>query len=190
MTSVREALVGIGIAATGLGLVFAFRPDLAASLSLPQLSIAFLGLLALVQGARSVQTRRQSTIQGAVPNDTEERIETPRPGDDFDERVASIATKQRYGYAGGEARRIRERLRDAATTAVVARDGVNRATAEERVLRGTWTDDPVAGSFLGGDHVPDPPLRIRLRARFGMTPYYEVFATRTADAVAEAWGDR
>lgn len=188
MTRVRDVLASIGAIGVGMGFLFVVQPGLASALPLPRLTLVVIGLLAGVEGVRSIQVRRRSGIDGAEPPDPELGIETPAPGDEFDKHIARLSTRR--GWIGGDFDRVENRLRTAAIGAVAAREGIPRHEARDRIADGTWTDDPVAAAFLGGPAVPEPPLNERLRMMVSSTGRFERYAARTADAITALREDR
>jgi len=188
MSHVKDILASFGAVLVGLGLLFVLQPGLAAALPIPRLTLVVIGLLAAVEGIRSVQRRRGSEIAGAELPDPEFGIETDPPGDDFDTRIARLSTRR--GWIGGDFDRVENRLRTAAVSVVAARYGLSKREARERIEAGSWTEDPVAAAFLGGPTVPQPPLEVRLRIRLGTTPKFQRYVDRTADAIAATWEAR
>lgn len=188
MSRVRDTLASIGAVGVGVGFLFVVQPGLARLLPLPRLTLVVLGLLAGVEGLRSIQRRRRSGIDGAEPPEPERGIETPAPGTDFDDLIARLSTRR--GWIGGDFDRVESRLRNAAVGAVATRDGIPKHEARLRITEGTWTDDPVAAAFLGGPEVPAPPLGERLRMMVSSTSRFQLYAMRTADAVTAVWEGR
>ena len=182
MTSLRGVVASLGVALAGLGVLLVAAPGLAGALPLPRLAVVVLGLFALVEAVRSVQARRRATPEAAVLPEPEPRYEAPRPGDAFDERLATIARRPRRTWAGGEHEAVRRRLRSAAVEAAAHRFRLPTPAARRRVDAGTWTDDPAAAAFLGGPDAPGPPWGVRLRATLSGSAF-AFYARRTADAV-------
>lgn len=185
MTALRSFFASIGIALAGVGLLFVLAPEAASTLPLPRVGVVVLGLFALLQGLRSLQTRRRAGIDGAEPPDVESRLETDRPGDEFDQRMALLARTRGQSWSGGERERLRRRLRAAAVEAVGHRWRLSTEEARGRIETGEWTDDPAAAWFLGGTEVPRPPWRVRIQAFVGFSTTFGFYANRTADAVVE-----
>lgn len=185
MTALRSFFASIGIALAGVGLLFVIAPEAASTLPLPRVGVVVLGLFALVQGVRSLQTRRRSGIDGAEPPDVETRLEADWPGDEFDQRVALLAHRRGQNWSGGDRERLRRRLRAAAVEAVGHRWRLATEEAETRLESGEWTDDPAAAWFLGGAEVSRPPLGVRVQAFVGASTTFGYYANRTADAVVE-----
>lgn len=70
--------------------------------------------------------------------------------------TAADATRDRRA-AGRD--RVRALLREGATEAVAAAEGVEHEAAREAVLCGEWTDDPRAAAVVGDERAPSPPWR-------------------------------
>lgn len=178
MTSLRTVLETVGIATVTIGLLFVLRPSLAASVSVPEAALTLLGVIALVEGARSIRKRRRVDVDQAETPTPEEPLRTPMPGEDFDRSLHP-------GQMG--ASRVRRRLFEAATDTVSLRRDLDPDEAERRVEEGSWTDDPVAASYLGGPDVPPPPWRTRLRLLLDDRARRRFFAERTVAAIAALW---
>lgn len=185
MSGVRSLLASLGVALAALGLLFVLVPDAAGALSLSRLGVLLLGVLALVQAGRSLRTRWRTSIDGAEPPEPETRLETDRPGDDFDERVAALAGQASRRWHGARYERVRQRLRAAAVDATAHRWRLTDDAAEARVAAGDWTDDPAAAWFLGGPEVPSPPWSVQARALLAPGGGIGFYANRTADAVVD-----
>ena len=74
------------------------------------------------------------------------------------DRIAEASLADHYGDAVA-----RDRLIEAATTAVAADTGVDETTAAEQVASGAWTDDPRAAAYLADGETPTVPPGMRLR---------------------------
>lgn len=183
MSALRTFFASLGLVLAALGLIFVFAPETAVVVSLPRIGVLVLGLFAIVQAARSLQTRRRSGIDGAEPPDPEPRQATDWPGDEFDHRVSVLARKRGRSWAGGEHERLRRRLRAAAVEAAAHRWRLPTDEARERIEDGEWTDDPAAAWFLGGPAVDRPPPLVRVRAVLDSRTTFGFYANRTADAV-------
>lgn len=183
MTVLRSFLASIGLALAGLGLLFVVVPDAARLLPLSRLGVLLLGIVALVQAVRSLRARWLTPVEGAVPPEPETRHETARPGDDFDERVAALASRSGRRWHGPGYERLRQRLQAAAVEATAHRWRLTDAAARERVAAGEWTEDPAAAWFIGGPSVPPPPWPVRARALLESRAAVAFYANRTADAI-------
>ena len=64
---------------------------------------------------------------------------------------------------GRHRRETKNRLHDAAVSALVETENCAPQIARNRVAEGTWTDSPRAARFLGGPDAADLPLSVRIR---------------------------
>ena len=94
----RDVVAAIGVVAGVVGFLMVARPALAASITVPRLGMIVMGILAVIEGLRSFQSRRSVDVEGAEPPDPEERVAAPLPGEDFDERVARVSQWRRGRY--------------------------------------------------------------------------------------------
>ncbi len=185
MSALRGFFASIGLTLAGLGLLFVFAPEAAGVLTLPRVFVIGLGLFAVLQAVRSLQSRRRAGIDGAEPPEPEPRVTTDRPGDEFDRRLAGLRRRRGRSWAGTERERVRRRLRAAAVEAVGHHWRLSNEAARERIEAGDWTDDAAAAWFLGGEGVERPPWGVRARAYLGAPTPFGFYANRTADAVVE-----
>lgn len=189
MTTLREFLITIGIAAIGVAALIIAFPSLANSLSLPQTTTVLIGFIAIIQGFRSIQTRRNTTINQATLPDIEQRQTTPIPGDEFDDRIQHLRSFYTRG-AMSEEERIKQRLRDTAIEVLTRTQDIPRDTASDQLDTGTWTNDPIAASFLGGSDAPESPIGFRLQTRIGSDSYKRRATIRTANEIITLWENR
>ncbi|WP_226012818.1 DUF7269 family protein [Halomicrobium salinisoli] len=61
------------------------------------------------------------------------------------------------------ARETRDHLRNLTVRVLASETGLSEEVAVERVVDGSWTDDPRAAAFLGGASAPERPLPIKVR---------------------------
>ncbi|WP_225317603.1 MULTISPECIES: hypothetical protein [Haloferax] len=156
MTKRRSLAYLVGIVATGLG--FALVAGASLGLELTDLFLAIVGGLAVIQGLRYVQRRRDTPMRTSTTGDPELRVEVPVPGSDFDdELVAAMTRRSRWDTRD----RLVSRLEQRAQRALVLRDGRTPEDARLLIDTGAWTDDVVAARFLGADI--SVPLSFRLR---------------------------
>lgn len=137
LTTVLGVVLGlVGLAAVAV-------PELTTGLPTGDFVVQVLGALLVLGGLREVQRRRRTPGSYAETPDTEQAVELPTPGADFDDRLARF-TGRRYRISE------RERLRD--TLAEVTRETLQRrldyteADAEAAMRAGTWTDDRYAAA--------------------------------------------
>lgn len=176
------ALAGAVVVAVGFAMLVA--PGLAAALGLDFQFVTILGVLALVQGLRFVQGRRRVDLREALTGDPERRFEAPTPGDRIDRTLAKSRGWSRYDRTAKG--RLRNRVHEAAVSAVVAHQGVTPEAARDRIAAGEWTDDPVAAWFLGQEVGLDPATRARLLV--GRRPGFDAGFDRTVRAVEALTG--
>lgn len=174
----RPTLVA-GIAAVSLGFVAILDRGVAGLFDLGYLFVTFVGIIAGAIGVYFLTRRRDTPRELTTFDDPERRYRTAVPGDDLDERIESIAVESRFRTSR---RRTRDRIRDAAIQSLVVHAGYDPAAAREAVDDGTWTDDPVAASFLarGGQYPPG----MRVRAFFSQVDLSTVGARRSIEAIA------
>ncbi|WP_135828537.1 DUF7269 family protein [Halorussus halobius] len=180
-------LTTVGVAAVAVGVLFVVQPGLAAAVGVDYAAALLVGLIALVQAARTVQARRASDVRGAETPDVEAVETVPTPGDEFDETVADLRSGPRRVLVRERAD-LHDRIEEAAVTAVAERENCSREAARERVADGTWTDDIHAAAFLGGDDAPNVPLVDRLKLAASAESTFQLRLRRTADAVARTAG--
>lgn len=163
-----RALAVAGVVAFAVGVATLAAPGLFA-LGGERVVVVAVGVLALGQSLRILRRRRQATRRRAGTADPERPRRVDRPGESLEAVLDEFVPSG--GRSGWGARRTSQ-LKAVAVEALARYRDLTPATARERVERGTWTDDPAAGAFLGGDRVRSLPLRSRLRIRLaGETPY-------------------
>ena len=183
----HPVLTAVGVVAVALGVLMLIQPSLAAAVSANYAAVILIGVLALVQCVRVVQTRRRSEIRSAETPDVETVETMPTPGREFDERVAQLRSGPRR-MTIRERANLRETLEETAVAAVADRENCSRERARERIDAGTWTDDVHAAAYLGGADAPKPPFLSKLRFVASTNSTYQIRMRRTADAIARAAG--
>lgn len=182
MTGRRLALAA-GSVALGLSLLSILAPGLV-PLSLGQVVVSLVGVLAFVQGLR-VLRRRGVGLDEAETRDAELPVATPAPGDDFN----TVLDEFLGGQLFYERTRIQDGLHAAAVAVLTQYGGYSEAEATEAIATGAWTDDPYAASFLGGESVPAPSRRARLwDLAQGGTGFERQDVRHTVDAIADVAG--
>lgn len=182
MSRARNGLVAIAIVALAYGVATAFDPSLAGLVVINEFYVPLLGGLALVLGYRSLQRRRRTEIEGTETGDPEIVTPVEAPGMEFDRQVARVTGYRRTTVQTRE--RVHDRLHETALAVVQRRLDCSREVALDHLEDGTWTDDPFAATFLGGEDVEDPPLFDRLRHALRSESKFQHEARRTADAIA------
>ena len=184
----RLLLTTVGILAIGWGLAVVFAPGLAAVVSTGGVFVNLVGILALVQGIRVVQSRRRRDIEGAETGDPETNMTLPTPGREFDEGLRTVHSGSRSQRFQSR-KRLRTHLERSLLEAIVQREGCSEDDAQAQIETGDWTDDPYAAAFLGGPSAPRRSWREWLRHSLGGETTFQRRARRTADAVTSYMED-
>lgn len=177
----RRVLLTVGIAVTGLGLLMAMVPQLAAAYPTREGFVLLVALVALGGGLVTMSRRRNAEFERVETGDPETLIKLPAPGDEarrsFDRASALKLTDTRD--------KVEERLRNAAVDVIRRRYDCSPAEAREMLQRGDWTDDEHAAAFLSDDVNPPrvPPQKwVRVDSPFTFR------ARRTVDAIIDLAG--
>lgn len=189
MTQLRDFLITIGVSAIAVAVLIIAFPSIGGSLSLPQTTTVIIGFIALIQGFRSVQSRRHTAIDQASIPAIEDREATPIPGDDFDERIQHMRGFYSRG-AASEEERIKQRLRGTAIDVLTRTQDISNDAARDQLDAGEWTNDPIAASFLGGQEAPSSPIGFRLQSRVSSESYKRRAAIRTTNEIIALWQNR
>ncbi|MFB6073711.1 MAG: hypothetical protein ABEJ89_01715 [Haloarculaceae archaeon] len=170
----RVAVFGaLGVLATLGAAVAVLAPDLVASF-LPAASLGgdarrmlllasgAVALLLLWLGHGSAGETPRSDAFDALADRPPEAVTAARgrrTAAELDARIGAAVAGDEEALSG-----VRDRLREAATTAYAGGAGVDRETARTVVLRGEWTGDETAAAFLAGEAGPahSPADRLRL----------------------------
>lgn len=147
-----------------------------------------LGLVAVAALARIVARRATTSVDQADPPEPETVAEAPRPGQEFDDLLAGRLAVGSHLVSDRDDR-VRERLREAATLAVMRTERCPREDARRRVEAGDWTDEPVAATFLRPDG-PSPSLGKRARLALRGESWLQHCARTTANEIASVGGER
>lgn len=184
--SVREVVGGVGAVAFALALVAAFAPDLlpasvtgvvagVESAVEPWVVVLVLSLLVFAYAAYRFWRADDGAVERLVRDGDDAGgdeldgvsldADSNRPGRDLDYAIArTVAQLEADPNADAwEADRVREDL-EAAVVAVRTGAGASPDAVREAVAAGTWTDDRVAASFLGGPDAPSVSLWRRVYA--------------------------
>ncbi|MFB6082141.1 MAG: hypothetical protein ABEJ67_04890 [Halanaeroarchaeum sp.] len=145
----RDVAVAIGVIAGVTGVVVAARPGLASDLSVPVVPTTVTALLSFALVVVAYVERRDATVERPAVASVEEAGDPRSPG------IAAERLIQGSVGTGSERERDRRslasRLRTAAVRTLVETEGIDEATARERLAAGTWTDDPRARSYFRED---------------------------------------
>lgn len=181
----RVALWG-GFLAAAVGLALAVQPSLLAESDPGQWTVYLLGAIAMLYAGVPVYRRRKREHRVVAGPDPEAPAVPPPPGDEVDDMLAVAGSID--PRTADDRRRLRRRLRDAALASIRRREGCDADAAREMVEAGTWTDDPIAASYLSSGPVTISgaglglPERLRLRLSGPARRAYA--AHRVADEVA------
>lgn len=175
----------IGVALVGTGFLVLIDRSVASLFQLNGLFVAGVGLLAVVLGLNYFKQGREASRRSTPVADVEPRYEVPVPGDETDETLTAAS-----GFSPTSAntrREFHDELRSVAVETLTARgDYPNEAAVETALRDGTWTDDDVAGWFLGD--AGSPPLSVRMRGLLGADTEFSFAAKRTITALVEVSG--
>ncbi|WP_226479235.1 DUF7269 family protein [Natrinema amylolyticum] len=152
----KYAIVGVGLVL--IGLAFVAVPELTAPFGLGESIVSVVGVIALLQGLRTVQARRHTDVTQTELPAPERPQELLTPGEEIDAAIES----GRVAYSR-EGKQLRERLERAATDALVLERGLTEDEARAALENGTWTDDPLAAAQFTTT-IPDwAPWHVRFR---------------------------
>jgi len=137
----------VGTVLAVLGLVALAVPELTTALPANDAVILVLGVLLVLGGVRDVWRRRNTEFAYAETPDTEQPVELPTPGREFDRSFDSLST---LVYPANERHRLRKEVRDLATETLRRQCDHTETEARDALSEGTWTDDPFAAAFFTG----------------------------------------
>lgn len=150
--SIRGAVLALGVAVSGVGLILAFVPGatqpvpveaVITALGSDYVVVAVLGLLAVGLSGLIVVSRQVRGVDEVTPPVVEGVQSADYPGHSVDN-----AAETGWGFRRTTAPDPRPRLDAAAVRATMRADGCSRAAAERQVAEGSWTDDAVAARYL------------------------------------------
>lgn len=143
----RRITATLGAALGVLGLVALAAPGLLRAIPTNRGLLLILGGMLVLGALNEVQRRRANPRIYAETTDTEETVELPTPGDDFDHRFDQLTYTR---YRRGERERLRDDVAGVAVETLARRRGITEAEARESLEAGTWTDDPYAAALFTG----------------------------------------
>lgn len=150
------------------------------------LLVAAFGAVALVALVAMMLARAVGRVRQATPPAPESVERVPILGAEFDELLENGAGVRAVLF-GGEADRLRDRLREAATRTLMRKRTRSREAARELVETGAWTDRHVPSAFLAGR---DVPVEVRVRAAVRGRTWLQFAASETADEIARLADER
>ncbi|MDF9744863.1 DUF7269 family protein [Natrinema salsiterrestre] len=174
VTLLSVALLAVGgILSVRPGLLLEAAPaleSLLATLDPGTVVLAVIGLLVAAAASLGVIGRVRfssrplplvdPTAESEAATVDESTADYPVAGASFDRQLelATAYDDQPRSTREEARRRLVDSLRPIAATAYANRAGLTEADALAAVEAGTWTDDPRAAAFLGGDDGPSTPL--------------------------------
>ncbi|MFC7044840.1 hypothetical protein ACFQH6_04855 [Halobacteriaceae archaeon GCM10025711] len=165
----RSTFLAAGVATAVIGLAVVVRPQLAASVGVARVFVAFIGAFAALQAVLDLVGRRRATFRQAETGDPEEGLERlPAPGDSVDEalrRASDGLGKSSHVHRMA----VEERLHGVAVEVVAHREHCSPEAAADLLASGEWTDDPVAAAFFADEDADlgDVSLRSLVRELVG-----------------------
>ena len=180
----RRLALLVGILALGLGVVVSVAPWFV-PFNLDRMLISVIGILALIQAFRVIQTRRHDDLDEAETPDPELPVPTQSPGDELETVLEQFLGRQRLYY---HRKRIREGLQAAAIAVLTQYGGYSELEAQEQLETGTWTDNVYAAAFLGGEAAPVPSFRARIWDTVRRKSALQQNVRHTVDAIAATAG--
>lgn len=187
MSRVQQFGFVLGTALVVGGFAVVFVPEIASSTGANSMYLTAIALVALLGGGMVVYARLTASDSRIELPTPERKHIYSTPGDEFDRQLASLTPRgRRKGMR--ERRAVRDRL-DEIAISVLVRDGDSEARARERLVDGTWTDDPHAAAFFAEENASDIPLEDRLRVAFSTEPSSRKRARHAIDALARIAGE-
>lgn len=151
----RRLVAALGVALGVAGLAAVAVPELTAVLPANDALLLVLGALLVLGGLRDVWRRRQTDPTYAEPSDTEQPVDLPAPGQEFDRKLGRLSNLL---YRGRMRNRVRETVTTVARETLQRRCGYTADEASEALQEGAWTDDPFAAAFFAGEPPAISPL--------------------------------
>lgn len=148
--------------------------------------VAVLGTLGLLLGLAALANRGTTGLDQAAPPPPEPIYPVARHGESIDAFLDGRDPGD--GVGTGRSDVIRTRLRSIAVTTVMRSANCTMAEARERIETGSWTDEPLAATYLAGDERPGLGARLKA-ALVGTSPDRQaarVAAAEIAELDAEA----
>ena len=180
----QRLAASLGILTLGTGLAAIASPGLVA-FDPGRVLVWSVGGLALVEALRVVQGRRHADLDEAETPDPELPSATPSPGEDLEDALEQFIDSRESYFRRS---RLREGLRSAAIAVLTRYDVYSEAEAEAALEAGTWTADPVAAAFLGGESAPTLPVRTRVGNWLRRESSTERGVRRAVDAITAVAG--
>lgn len=181
----ENVAAAVGVALLALAAALSVAPGLAAGIAVGTWALTLAGGLALLLALRRAGERRRTSLETADAPAHERVQPLPRPGESFDEAVASGDLDRPNRTRTNS--RVNDRLERAAIDALVRHRGLDESAAREALAEGTWTDNPWAAAQFLGTFPGWMSRRERLRAAVVRGPRARC-AERAADEIARIAG--
>lgn len=169
----------LGIVALALGIVALFDPG-SLGASLPTTSIVFVGLIPLLLAYRVLVGRYRRPRHRARTGDPERAAVTEAPGRDVSETAREFLASEYVPTRRG--------LRAVAVAVLDYFTDVTESDATEALSARTWTADPYALAYFGGDGASKRSVLTRLRDRLSPESAYHRRLRHAADAISAIAG--
>ncbi len=166
-----------GIAAFALGATIWAFPGLV-GLSLGEVTLVLVGLLALALALGQARSRRRTRITAGRTPDPERPLPVASPGEETDRTIRVLRSGRLVPHQ--QRADLRSRIEEALVGALAAYRG--RADAREAVEEGNWTDDEAVAAYAAGRSPPGRPLGF-VRELVGESRSSRALR-RTVDAIA------
>lgn len=178
-TLLARSLVLVGLGAVALGITVAVAPGIAVGFGATDSVLTLIGLVALVQSARSASDYwNHDRAQAALP-DADSAESAVVQGERFDH---VLALSGRRGSVGDRyRRRLRREVRRAAVETLAAETGASDGAIRRSLEAGTWTDDPVAAALFTEE--PAGSWRDRIRTAVGRETTFQRRVRRAVAAI-------
>ncbi|WP_267643659.1 DUF7269 family protein [Haloarchaeobius amylolyticus] len=155
-------------------------------------TVLFLGMAGGIIGAlhlyRTEREEPRAVLDGAFPESARYQARESA-GESFDSSVETLTgelpdSKSRTWWQSRERLEVEKQVRAVALDVLQRSENWSREEAEAHLERGTWTDDPRAASYLGGEAAPDLPLKMQFYDWLSGEAF-ERHVTHTVDEIAE-----
>ncbi len=194
--------VGVGVLALVVAIIAGFAPIASLSPELDRgltqleetvpgqqvalLVGAIIGIVTLLAFRRGTGTADRPPALVETPPETAGQT-SQIAGRTVDTAVSTAATRQRGPHTTTQDSDPQRAMRTT-VVAILCQDGVEESVARTQVANGRWTNDPIAGAFLGEDIVV--PLWFRVLRWLRPDLAYQRSVHRTATAIQTLRADR
>ena len=176
----REQLRVVGFLGLGLGIATLVVPDLLA-VEAEEIFVTSIALVTLLYTCWIGIERLRGHVRWGNSPDVEIQVKIPTPGRELEDVLSEFADEAEVVTESN----TKDGLRTAAIAVLTRYEGLSPADARERIVQGTWTDDPVAAAFLSEQMAP---LTTRIGTRLTRESSDESGIRHTVDAFAATLG--